>query len=302
MRRFRKTKALPIRSCARARFRFPLGLIIWLGFSEIFPTRFNSANHNALKFEWSSSTVHGCKFHLEVGAEKSRNSSSLKDALVTTKKSTVRVNGFDSRSGRVPWVKFFRDFPLTPSQYFSIAAIFYYFINLLFPEYEFYQQSKNINSSCRKMMPGLIAVYLLFGAVLLAGTTQESSSWHKLFSRLRKRDYIHLDDASRLRRTGTSFIPNINEIDPNATFIEDVEGYPHELLLEILKKEGAIHNDIFGVESEFETKRVFPKAALSKDGQWKYVVNTKEDYIQGVDVEICGFFDSRLDDKSFSTE
>ncbi|XP_069691563.1 protein spaetzle 5-like [Periplaneta americana] len=161
------------------------------------------------------------------------------------------------------------------------------------------------------MMPGLIAVYLLFGAVLLAGTTQESSSWHKLFSRLRKRGYIHLDDASRLRRIGTSFIPNINEIDPNATFIEDVEGYPHELLLEILKKEGAIHNDIFGVESEFEehriarrnshretplcpsiTKRVFPKAALSKDGQWKYVVNTKEDYIQGVDVEICGHFET----------
>jgi hypothetical protein len=37
----------------------------------------------------------------------------------------------------------------------------------------------------------------------------------------------------------------------------------------------------------FQEKIVYPKVALNKNNEWKYVVNTGEDYVQGVRVETC---------------
>ncbi|GFG29032.1 hypothetical protein Cfor_12298, partial [Coptotermes formosanus] len=36
---------------------------------------------------------------------------------------------------------------------------------------------------------------------------------------------------------------------------------------------------------------VYPKAALNKNNEWKYVVNVGEEFVQGVRVETCGHFD-----------
>jgi hypothetical protein len=38
----------------------------------------------------------------------------------------------------------------------------------------------------------------------------------------------------------------------------------------------------------FQEKIVFPKVALNKNDEWKYVVNLEEEFVQGVRVEICG--------------
>lgn len=38
----------------------------------------------------------------------------------------------------------------------------------------------------------------------------------------------------------------------------------------------------------FQEQVVYPKLALNKDDEWKFVVNVGEDYVQGVRVETCG--------------
>jgi len=38
----------------------------------------------------------------------------------------------------------------------------------------------------------------------------------------------------------------------------------------------------------FQEQIVFPKVALNKNNEWKYVVNLEEEYVQGVRVETCG--------------
>jgi hypothetical protein len=37
-----------------------------------------------------------------------------------------------------------------------------------------------------------------------------------------------------------------------------------------------------------QEKLVYPKLALNKDNDWKYIVNVGEEYVQGVRVETCG--------------
>jgi hypothetical protein len=38
----------------------------------------------------------------------------------------------------------------------------------------------------------------------------------------------------------------------------------------------------------FQEQIVYPKAALNKNNEWKYVVNVGEEFVQGVRVETCG--------------
>jgi hypothetical protein len=37
----------------------------------------------------------------------------------------------------------------------------------------------------------------------------------------------------------------------------------------------------------FQEQIVYPKVALNKNEEWKYVVNVGEEHVQGVRVEIC---------------
>ncbi|KDR17074.1 protein spaetzle-like [Zootermopsis nevadensis] len=160
-------------------------------------------------------------------------------------------------------------------------------------------------------MPTTVSVLLVM--FILVDASAGYAAWRKTSPHFCKRGHFHEDkqhEGRRWRRVSDAFNPKPRDIKNNATFIENVSDYPLKMLLEILKKEGREHMDIFGTDSEIkettihsriqpqETKLcpsleqvVYPKLALNKDDEWKFVVNVGEDYVQGVRVETCGHLD-----------
>lgn len=162
-------------------------------------------------------------------------------------------------------------------------------------------------------MPMSIAVFMLLIAFILVNTSTGYAVWGKKSSHFRTRGDFQEDnphEGRRLRRLQNSFIPKPRDIEDNVTFIENVSDYPEKMLKEILRKEGKIHKDIFGKDSVFKEdtiiprlqpeetklcpsmeKLVYPKLALNKDDDWKYIVNVGDEYVQGVRIETCGHFE-----------